>query len=315
MPLVSNPEYSDHNLVFDVHNLVGRCEGGPAGTLMNDQSYPTNAIDIGLSKIKAAANYVGLKSGKRVCIVMSAQENRAVRQAHYPLYKGKRPVKAKLVLPLTWHDDTERDVEYNGVRDLMELMQYIPSCTITMPENNGETDDAIASFVHRSNKPCTVVSEDRDMWALMSDRVSVISKPDKAFTIADLEAKFGITEPSKLALAKIIYGDESDNVSKAVKGVTPRVIGEEIIRCTKNPGERQYAFALFRELEARRNERLISRLFAKQTDIAFMERWIRLRPVRLVHRYSARNIQALDRLLSWYGINKKKAGFLAFAQS
>jgi 5'-3' exonuclease len=315
MPLVSNPAYADVFVLFDVHNLVGRCEGGPMGTLTNSQNYPTNAIDIGLSKIRAAANYAGLDKGKRVCLVFSAQESRSVRAAHYPEYKANRPTKAKLVLPVTWHDGSERDIEYNGVRDLMELMQYIPSCTITMPENNGETDDAIASFVHRANKPCIVVTEDRDMWALMSPRVTIISKPEKPYGISNLEEKFGITEPGKLALAKVLYGDDSDNVFKAVKGVTPRVVGEALTRCNKLPGEKQYAFGFFRELEDRRAEKIISALFAKQTDIAFMERWIRLRPVRLVQRYSSRDIQSLDRLLTWYGVNKKKQSFITFAQS
>jgi hypothetical protein len=184
-----------------------------------------------------------------------------------------------------------------------------------MPENNGETDDAIASFVHRANKPCIVVTEDRDMWALMSPRVTIISKPEKPYGISNLEEKFGITEPGKLALAKVLYGDDSDNVFKAVKGVTPRVVGDALARSAKLPGEKQYAFGFFRELEDRRAEKIIGALFAKQTDIAFMERWIRLRPVRLVQRYSSRDIQSLDRLLTWYGVNKKKQSFIAFAQS
>jgi hypothetical protein len=88
-----------------------------------------------------------------------------------------------------------------------------------------------------------------------------------------------------------------------------------LARSAKLPGEKQYAFGFFRELEDRRAEKIIGALFAKQTDIAFMERWIRLRPVRLVQRYSSRDVQSLDRLLTWYGVNKKKQSFITFAQS
>lgn len=315
MPLVSNPEFADKCVVFDVHNLVGRCEGGPMGTLTNDQNYPTNAVDIGLSKIRAAANYAGLASGKRVCIALSAQENRGVRQAHYPNYKGKRPSKAHLILDVNWHTGENRRVQYDGVRDLMELMQYIPSLTMAMPKNNGETDDAIASFVHEVKVPCVVVTEDRDMWSLMSDRVEIISKPEKLFNLDNLKATFGIDEPRKLALAKALYGDGSDCIEKAVSQVTDRVIGEELRRCQKLPGEKQYAQGFFREIASRRKEKLIAALFEKQSDIEFAELWIRLRKVELVYRYGSRNLQQLEKLLSWYGINKKKAGFLAFAQS
>jgi two-component system chemotaxis response regulator CheY len=60
-----------------------------------------------------------------------------------------------------------------------------------MPGNDGETDDALATFTHLARpKPCMVLTEDRDLWATMSERVTVFSKPEKTYSLQDLKDKF-----------------------------------------------------------------------------------------------------------------------------
>jgi hypothetical protein len=317
MNLVSDPQFADAFCVFDVHNLVGRCEGGPAGTFYNSQNYPTNVIDIGLSKIRAAAQYTATRfNANRICIALSAQESRAVRMADYPQYKGTRPPKAEVIVDVVWHDGVKRVINYDGVRDLMHVMSYIPCVKIGMPNNDGETDDAIASFVYKTSpKPCVVVTEDRDMWSLMSNRCEIISKPDKVYGIADLKAKFGITRPAKLALAKTLYGDDSDNIEKLIPRVTQKSFGAEVEACTKNPGETQWAMAFYRQIAGRikSGDKLAKALWDARFEAAKREKWIRLRQVRLTYAYGRRDAQALSNILDWMEIVKKKDGFIKFA--
>lgn len=316
--LVSKREFADIFVVFDVFNIVGRCEGAPCGTLTNSQGYPTNPIDIGLSKVKAMAEIAGL-SNRRVCLTFSAQENRLVRQSVYPDYKGKRPKKAPLILPVTWWNGDDCNITYDGVRDFMNLMQCIPSLTIGMPNNNGETDDAIASFCHEVYpKPCYVVTEDRDMWSLMSDRVTIFSKPDKPYSLSDLinHKKFaGISEPTKLGLAKALFGDDSDCIKPTIPRVTQTLVGEELRNCRKIAGEKQWAPAFYRELESRKNEKALTSLIERRAEVEYAERWIRLRRVELNYRHGVRDLETFKKIIEWFEVKKKFANFMKFAQS
>lgn len=312
--LVSKPEFADIFIVWDVHNLIGRCEG-IGNTFTNAQGYPTNGIDIGISKIKAMAEHAGLSS-KRVCLVFSAQENKGVRLAVYPKYKEGRVKAPPLFIEADWLDGIRRKIRYDGVRDFMMLVQNIPSLTIGMPNNDGETDDAIASFCHVvAPKPCYVVTEDRDMWSLMSDRVQIFSKPDKVYGIDDLTKKFYITKPTKLGLAKALLGDTSDKIDPTVPGVGPTAIAHDLEACNVQHGDKCWADAFFRQIEPRRGERKIDMVLNAKEEIRFAERWIRLRKVDLSYRYGSRDVHKFKQTIEWFGIRKKFEGFMKFAIS
>jgi hypothetical protein len=314
--LVSDPSFADAFAVFDIHNVVGQCEGAPCGKLTNTQGYQTNAVDIGLSKIKAMAELAG-NASRRVCIVLSAQESRAVRKAVYPNYKGTRIHSDPVCQPVTLWDGMRHDeYRYDGVRDLMDIMRFIPSLTLGMPKNDGETDDAIGTFVHDvSPKPCFVCTNDRDMWSLMSDNVKLFKKPMIEFTQNDLVIEFGISNPWKIALAKALFGDKSDNIKPIVSGTPKDPVQPALEACRMIRGERQYAPALFRELEQYRGSKKIDKLFMARDQIAFAERWIRLRRIELSYRFGQRNPDEFKKRLDWYGIMKKAPKLLEFAAS
>lgn len=354
MPLVADPNYADAFVMFDVHNVVGRCDKGPAGVLRNRFNYPTTSIHIGLAKVRLATMLADVKR-RKVCIVTSAQENSNVRRAHYPEYKANRPpreqdhyiIAGKRQLKYRDGFVAEFDYEtddlsmlshpdlvgsgfvppnkptykiYDGVRDFMEAMSCIPSCTIEMPNNDGETDDALATFSHLARpKPCWIVTEDRDIWACMSDRVKLVSKPDKIYTLSSLEDKFGIVEPAKLPLAKALYGDDSDNVSKPVANVTEKSVGALLRRCKLGAGERTYTPCFMREVYEAipsakgRDVKTLNNLLTAAQEVERLERIMRLRSVELSYTHNKRDLPRLESILDWCGIvNKDKT--LEFAR-
>lgn len=354
MPLVTDPNFADECVCFDVHNLVGRCDKGPAPVLVNRFRYPTNAVSIGLAKLRNAVELANPKKN-RVCIVYSAQENSEVRRAQYPAYKmnrthpeGDHYIVAGIrtlrysdggmayfnyetddISMLSHPDIVSSGFEphnkptykvYDGVRDFMEAASCIPSVTLGMPNNDGETDDALATFTHLARpRKCWVVTEDRDIWATMSDRVTLVSKPDKLYSTASMQEKFGISEPAKLPLAKALYGDDSDNVNKPVPFVTDKSVGDVLRRCVREPGERLYTPAFMREIEASllsAKGRLISvyeNLLREQAAVAHLEGVMRLRYVDLSYTRNTRNVERLRDLLAWYEI-KAVDKILAFAE-
>jgi 5'-3' exonuclease len=312
--LVSKPEFADIFVVYDMYNLVGRVEHAPCGILTNSQGYPTNALDIGLSKIKAMAEHADVKN-KRVCLAFSAYENSGVRRAVYPKYKEGRIKNEPVSFDLTWWDGTYRTQAYDGVRDLMDLIQNIPSLTIGVPNCDGETDDAIATFCYAvAPKPVFVVTEDRDMWSLMSKRVRVFSKPDKEYGIPDLTAKFFITEPRKLGLAKALFGDDSDKIDPIVARISKDQVAPKLESCRIAPGEKHFAPAFFREIEGLEGSSF-KKLLAAREEVAYAERWIKLRRVELNYRHGTRNPSQFQQILEFAEVKKKLPKFLEFANA
>ena len=353
MPLVSNPNYADAYVCFDVANLVGRCEKCPSGTLRNRCGYPTNSVHIGLAKVRLAAELADYKK-KRVCLVCSDYENSQVRRDLYPQYKlnrvktpdeyyaiaGTREVKfqdgRRIVFDYARDDVrvlSQLDVVsagptsnavmqlYDGVRDFMSVMSCIPSLSLGVPDQDGETDDALATFTHLARpKPCYVVTEDRDIWATMSTRVHLVAKPDKVYGIPDLQARFGIDEPDKLPLAKALYGDDTDNIDKAVGQVTDNSVGVYLRRCQLAPGEKLYTYAFLREIAAElpnskgKFAKMFTELLAHEQEIVHLEKLTRLRRVRLSYQQNALDVDRLQAWLDWYGItNQEKT--LTFART
>jgi len=338
MPLVSDLRYADAYVCFDVANLVGRCEKGPSGVLRNRCGYPTNAVHIGLAKVRLAAELADYKR-KRVCLVVSDYENSQVRRDHYPQYKmnrvrtpdsyyaiaGTREVRFQDGRSMIFdyaRDDVrilhQLDVlsagqttdavtrTYDGVRDFMEVMSCIPSVHLGVPDEDGETDDALATFTHLARpKPCYVVTEDRDIWATMSPRVQLVSKPDKLYGIPDLQA---------------LYGDDTDNIDKVVGQVTDNSVGVYLRRCKIAPGEKLYTYAFLREIAAAlpgskgKAAKMFADLLAHEQEIAHVEKLTKLRLVRLSYQPYDLDEARLQGWLDWYGItNQEKT--LTFART
>lgn len=97
-----------------------------------------------------------------------------------------------------------------------QVLNCLAGTVIRSPR--GEADDAIASYLHQrigTEDRAVVVSEDRDLWALVRDpSVEVHStrlgaKLDEGWVLE----KFGV-RPPRVRLLKALLGDSSDNLPK-----------------------------------------------------------------------------------------------------
>jgi DNA polymerase-1 len=83
-----------------------------------------------------------------------------------------------------------------------------------------EADDVIATLVHRAPKDAriVVVSTDKDLMQLVSDRVTLVDgMKDRRYGPAEVEARFGV-RPERILDLRALVGDPSDNIP-GVKGI------------------------------------------------------------------------------------------------
>ena len=144
---------------------------------------------------------------------------KAKRQETLPSYKGNR---------------TKHDWEVEGFDPIAggrELLITLPGLHI---EKEGlEGDDAIAWAVELVRpKPTIVDSGDRDLWSLMKyDNVKVYS-PNKKRIVekTDWLEEYHVKDPSRIYMAKALFGDSSDNikgVERLIKKQVEPVLNDE----------------------------------------------------------------------------------------
>jgi DNA polymerase-1 len=101
------------------------------------------------------------------------------------------------------------------VRELVEALR------VPILEVEGvEADDVIATLVHEApdDVAVTIVSTDKDLMQLVSDRVVLVDgMKDRRYEPADVEARFGVP-PERMLDLRALVGDPSDNIP-GVKGI------------------------------------------------------------------------------------------------
>lgn len=113
---------------------------------------------------------------------------------------------------------------------VLEIMEAFGIKTLGV--SGYEADDVIATIVDRfkGDHELIVVSNDRDLWQLASDNVSVLlpntKGPSEWLGPREVEARFGFP-PSKIADYKGLRGDPSDNIP-GVYGVGEKTATELI---------------------------------------------------------------------------------------
>ncbi|MDH3592386.1 MAG: exodeoxyribonuclease IX [Planctomycetota bacterium] len=124
------------------------------------------------------------------------------RNEIYPAYKAQRPLPPPdLVAQL---EDCERVATAMGVRVFQDI-RY-------------EADDFLATLAAQLNAPCTVVSNDKDLAQLVSERVTWFDfAKDLRYDIDGVVAKFGV-RPDQIPDFLGLAGDSVDNIP-GVKGV------------------------------------------------------------------------------------------------
>ena len=213
MPLTTDIDAAEVFLCIDVANTVKRAaeSPGPTKSFCNKYKFPTGYLHVSLGKIYAALKHYGLNQGKRICLVLAAQENSDRRRKFYPGYKAGRVRKEYSSVDETTHTGKLCERTPDPVNDFMELMEHFPLINIIM-ETPWEADDALAAFVTQTKKRnkkahFVILTNDRDAWALMGPRVTCTSKPGEEFTLDHLEKDYLTRNPKLLPLAKALFGD------------------------------------------------------------------------------------------------------------
>lgn len=126
------------------------------------------------------------------------------RKEVFPDYKANRDAQPE-----------DLTVQIPIVRELVEAMR------IPVLEVEGfEADDVIATLVREAPDACevSIVSSDKDLMQLVSDRVSLLDGiKDRRYGPAEVEARFGVP-PDKILEVRSLIGDPSDNIP-GVKGI------------------------------------------------------------------------------------------------
>ncbi len=111
--------------------------------------------------------------------------------------------------------------EFNDARQVVIRLLDTVACTL-IKAPDGEADDAIASYVEQHPQDSIVIiSNDRDLWQLISDHCTVQAKVKKTTIQVDRFACRRIlgVDPEAIPLMKALLGDPSDRIPRGVARV------------------------------------------------------------------------------------------------
>ncbi len=145
--------------------------------------------------------------GTHLAVVFDAGRQ-TFRNEIYPQYKAHRPEAPEDLRP-----------QFPLIRDATRAFN------VPMIELAGfEADDIIASYaeiIEKEGGKCTIVSSDKDLMQLVSDRVALLDPiKQKPIKLAEVEAKFGVP-PDRVIDVQALMGDPTDNVP-GVPGIGPK---------------------------------------------------------------------------------------------
>lgn len=264
----------------------------------------------------AALKHYGLNKNLRTALVLSAQENSDYRRKTYPGYKAGRKHREYPLLEVTDHTGKICEKTPDPVQDFMEVLCCLPAINLLMKKKILETDDALCSFVYQTQKinpkaRFVIVSNDRDMWSMISDKVVCTSKPGQEFGIPDLQKTFCISDPRLLPLAKALFGDSSDKIKKAIPGVTedniPKGFDNTVFTKTSNLAQ-DFMKALDRKKKLV-EESSLKKCIGKSEELQELINLIRLRKsLELDCVVTQPNRKKMKSLLDWYQLRSHVAG-------
>lgn len=185
--------------LIDAYGLIYRAYYA-VKSLTNSKGKPTNAV-FGFCNILRKLLMDCKPSHMAVCFDVG---KKTLRQERYAAYKAHRQA-----MP----DDLK--VQIQTIRDIVKAYN------IPIVEMEGhEADDIMATLAKRFGHEGMVyiVTEDKDMGQLVSERVNIYSaRQEKVLKAADIKEKFGVN-PDQIVDYIAIAGDSSDNIP-GVKGI------------------------------------------------------------------------------------------------
>lgn len=148
----------------------------------------------------------GKYPGDKVYVVWDAPGGSSYRKTLFPAYKG-----------------TRGPAEADYIEDSSNLKQLLEAMGVTQIEQDGiEADDIIGYLSHEAEGEVIIVSNDKDFFQLINQRIKVWSPHIMDF-IPYIDGKIPIKEASKIIWLyphqvpdyKALVGDKSDNIPGA----------------------------------------------------------------------------------------------------
>lgn len=193
--------------------------------LTTRQGFHTNAL-FGFTKMML--KLLKDTEGKNIVVVFDTGRE-TFRKELYPEYKSNRSAPPPELIE-----------QFPYFKELVDALG-IP--TIDLP--GYEADDVIATISERlknDGKEVIVVSGDKDLMQLVSDKVFIVdTMKQKEIRAPEVLEKFGVT-PEKVVEVLALMGDDSDNIP-GVKGIGPKTAAQLIVKfgtveeLLKNPEE------------------------------------------------------------------------------
>lgn len=217
--------YSAHVLLIDGAHTLRRSMYQPGlRELSSSTGVPSGAVYGFLNSVKSAINNLQASS-----IVVCWEGGHSERRKQvYGEYKQR-----------DYDDSAPPELDPHGMTDYeyyKHQMQWIEKILetlgITQLRVQGkEGDDVLfqASRLLRGQK--TVISEDRDFFALISPEISVFRPVKKELVTHDnFKAITGMPTPKHYLWEKILLGDGSDNIPGIAKGVGGKTVQDVLLR-------------------------------------------------------------------------------------
>jgi DNA polymerase-1 len=205
-------------LIIDGNNTYIRAY--MANPALNDDGEHIGGID---GFFKSIGYAIRMINPTRCIVVFDGVGGSKRRRKILPNYKDKRAT--KLRLNRIYEETSTSDIEEKSV-----LEQFQKICVMlgalpitTMAIDNIEADDTIAYlaneiFTEDKTNNVTIMSNDKDFYQLIDDRVKVWSPTKKKiYGKKEIQEEFGLSARNYIYF-KVLNGDKSDNID-GLKGV------------------------------------------------------------------------------------------------
>lgn len=196
-------------LVIDGNNLGHRIFHTPQGSLCTKQGEPSGVMLGILNSIKGYLEK--FPEATRVIVAWDTKGGSDWRKALYPAYKGNRDYGKE--------DEAKREAYQGLFNQMAESANMLHMVGVHSIKIDGlEADDIMAGIAYSVSKlpdkeHIMIVTSDKDMLQLVSDRVSVYSPyKDKVISPTDFYEETGVTKEAYIGFRALV-GDKSDNIT------------------------------------------------------------------------------------------------------
>lgn len=189
----------DTLMLLDGHSIAFRAYYALPESISDPEGVPTNAIYGFLNML-----FKLMAEEQPECVAVVFDRGRPFREELYPQYKQGR-----------------QEIDPEVASQVARLRPVLRALDVPMYDAEGyEADDVIATLtrqaLERTDLEVLIVSGDRDLFALVDDRVTVLyaagsMKDAVRYTPEQVRRRWNIA-PAQVPLFKALVGDSSDNI-------------------------------------------------------------------------------------------------------